>query len=227
MKLRAIELSTYIKSTKDAEGAPLFVINNTPQRGRLLFQCAGETGKAVVVRVLDTWVPIDLTTQAQRSKLIESTSFKDLLRKGALKIVAAEVNEDYKAKGFIGAEEALRTDDVKDEYERVMQLLGTVSTSVASASDDEAVDLNKARAGQHAGRSEAEASDLALSIITREEGGEEESVIINAFRNRMATFSVQDLTYIAAKSKIAKIKELAAGLLKNDEDDGEDSVTLG
>ena len=132
MKLRGIDLSTYIEQTKEHEGASLFVINNTPKRGRLLFQCAGETGSSTVVKVLNTWVPIDLTTQAQRSKLIQSTSFKDLLRKGALKIVAAEVDEVYAKKGFIGAEAALQTKDVKDEYERVMKLMGTVIERISS-----------------------------------------------------------------------------------------------
>lgn len=226
MKLRGIDLSAYIESTKELEGAPLFVINNTPKRGRLLFQCAGETGASTVVKVLDTWVPIDLTTQAQRSKLIQSTSFKDLLRKGALKIVAAEVDEVYAKKGFIGAEEALQSREVKDEYERVMQMMGTVIDSVVSTEDDDAIDLNKARAGANAGNAEQHASDIAQSIIGREEAGEEDTAILNAFRNRMSDFTVQDLTYIAGKSKIAKIKELAAELLNNDDDD-EDSINLG
>ena len=69
------------------------------------------------------------------------------------------------------------------------------------------------------------ASDIALSIIGREEAGEDDTAILNAFRNRMSDFTPQDLTYIAGKSKIAKIKELAAELLNNADDDG-DAIQL-
>lgn len=225
MKLRGIDLSTYIAQTKDVDGAPLFVVNNTPQKGRLLFSCVGEAGIPTTVKVLDTWVPLDLTTQAQRSKLIESTAFKDLLRKNALKIVAAEVEEAYAQRGFIGAEEALTQPDVKDEYERVMSLLGTVSHTIASSSDEDVVDLNKERSGGRVS-SEQVASDIALSLIAREEADEEEQTIINAFRTKMSVFTIDDLIYISSKSKIAKIKELAAGMINDLKEDDESAVTV-
>lgn len=225
MKLRSIELSTYIEETKEDSGASLFVINSMKQRGKLLFSCSGETGATATIKVPDTWVPIDLTTQAQRDKLMVSTQFKDLLRKGALKIVAASVSDVYKAKGFMGAEDALKETDVKEEYENVMASLGTIMNTITSIEDDEAVDLNVGRAGNNAHKSEQKASDIALSLISREEAGEPDNVILNAFRTKMGAFTPDDLRYIATKSKNSKIKELAAELLNADDDlDGE--ITL-
>ena len=226
MKLRNIELSTYIKETNDETGAALFIVNTMKRnKGQILFSCMGELGNPQSVKIPATWIPVDLTEQAQREKLINSTEFKSLLRKGIVTIVAANVTDEKKKLGFIGAEEALKRPECRSEYEAVLKATGSVA--VENLAEDKGLDLDAGRKNQNNDKNtEREASDLALSIVAREEGGEPEDTLLNAFRTRLNEFSEDDLRYIGNNATGANLTKLALENLEDNNDD-EDGLSLG
>lgn len=226
IKLRNIELSTYIKETAKETGAALFIVNTMKRnKGQILFSCMGELGSPQTVKIPATWIPVDLTEQAQREKLINSTEFKALLRKGVVTIVAAEVTEEKARLGFIGAEKALRRPECQAEYEAVLKATG--SEASINLAEESGLDLDAERKGQDSSKNtEREASDLALSLVAREEAGEPEETLINAFRTRMAEFTEQDLRYVADKATSAGLTKLALESLE-EEDNEDGGISLG
>lgn len=226
IKLRTIELATYVKETKDEVGSGLYVVNTMKRnKGKILFSCMGELGKPSTVVIPATWIPVDLTEQAQREKLIDSTEFKSLLRKGVIAIVSETVTPEKKKLGFIGASEALKLPECAEEYKAVLAATG--GTSVDTLQDDSALDLNSVRKGQEQGGSEREASDLALSIISREMSNESEDTLVNAFRTKLSEFDEADLRYIAENATGSTLKRLAVEALEGESDDDEESLSIG
>jgi len=226
IKLRNVELSTYIKETKDETGSALFIVNTMKRnKGQILFSCMGELGSPQTVKVPATWIPVDLTEQAQREKLINSTEFKALLRKGVITIVMANVSDEKAKLGFIGAEDALKRPECRAEYDSVLAATGSVAT--ASLSEEEGLDLDGARKSSESSMDhERQASDMALSIVAREEGGEPEETLVNAFRTRMGEFSESDLKYIADNVTGSSLTKLALEALEDDNTDV-DGINLG
>jgi hypothetical protein len=216
MKLRRIELTTYIKETSGLEGAPLYVVNAmTSKKGNILFKCKGELEGIDLVKVPCTWIPVDLTEQAQRDKLIQCTEFKSLLRKGVIVIVSDQIPDNYKKKGFTDASEALKLPICVQENKDISAGLGLV-VHESMPQENEAFDLSSNRLGKDT-RAEVNrhASPLAQSLISREMNNDPEETILNAMRTKVLDLTRADLDYILANATGAQIKSFAMETIRS------------
>ena len=134
-----------IADVEKSDRGPVYVLNNLKGRhkGQLLLSIPKRNGNgSTLVRVPDTFVPIDLTAQVPRTDLLESSEFRSSASE--MKRHIRILNPEY-------AEALLATSDARAEQTRIMNEAEAARAAVQSATlgedanatvDDEADDLD-------------------------------------------------------------------------------------
>lgn len=93
--VQPITLTTYNERYGKDTVAPMYVANRTEPRGNVMFSAKDDMGQPVPVLVPATFIPIDLTQQATKESLMQSTHLRRALRMGHLVIIDTESAEEY------------------------------------------------------------------------------------------------------------------------------------
>lgn len=93
--VQPITLTTYNERYGRDAVAPMYVANRTEPRGNVMFSAKDDMGQPVPVLVPATFIPIDLTQQATKESLMQSTHLRRALRMGHLVIIDTESAEEY------------------------------------------------------------------------------------------------------------------------------------
>ncbi|QZE58101.1 hypothetical protein MPK70_gp225 [Erwinia phage pEa_SNUABM_33] len=93
--VQPITLTTYNERYGKDTVAPMYVANRTEPRGNVMFSAKDDMGQPVPVLVPATFIPIDLTQQATKDSLMQSTHLRRALRMGHLVIIDTKSAEEY------------------------------------------------------------------------------------------------------------------------------------
>lgn len=93
--VQPITLTTYNERYGKDAVAPMYVANRTEPRGNVMFSAKDDMGQPVPVLVPATFIPIDLTQQATKESLMQSTHLRRALRMGHLVIIDTDSAEEY------------------------------------------------------------------------------------------------------------------------------------
>ena len=178
---------------------PIWVLNNVkkPNIGPLAINVVSDDGSAYMVTVPATFIPVDLTLQAQRAHILASRDFRIAALNGTLKIVdGAE------------AEEILGTNEAAKEAERLRQQR-TVQAARGSESfaEQETVEETEER--------------RRLRLLLEARG--EPAALIN--RLRLEELSQDDWRFVAATARslgrLEEIEEYAKKQIEKENDSSE------
>lgn len=178
---RADTSSVWVLNTSGRAGASKGIINVTITEGN---------GRASVVRIPVTKIPVDLTTQATKTALMMSPDFRRIVAAGIVMVITEE-----------SALKLLDNDEAREEQRR---LLNVEQQHEIQNSDlpSEVQSMNAESAGSISG--------FALNLAHATEG-DEEAMCAN-LRNNSDSLSKEELQYIVNNSVLHKIKMLAAEL---------------
>ena len=70
---------------EDTRSSSIYVCNKV--EGNLVFTCESSKGKGVTIKLLETWIPQDLSTSTKRSDIIDSADFRRLVSIGRIDIL--------------------------------------------------------------------------------------------------------------------------------------------
>ncbi|UAW53336.1 hypothetical protein pEaSNUABM30_00218 [Erwinia phage pEa_SNUABM_30] len=93
--VQPITLATYNERYGKDTVAPMYVANRTEPRGNVMFSAKDDLGQPVPVLVPATFIPIDLTQQATKDSLLQSTHLRRALTMGQLVIIDTKSAEEY------------------------------------------------------------------------------------------------------------------------------------
>ncbi|QZE57104.1 hypothetical protein MPK67_gp231 [Erwinia phage pEa_SNUABM_32] len=93
--VKPITLATYNERYGDDVVAPMYVANRTEPRGNVAFSAKDDLGQPVAVVVPATFIPVDLTQQATKASLLQSTHLRRALRMNQLVIIDTKSAEEY------------------------------------------------------------------------------------------------------------------------------------
>lgn len=93
--VKPITLATYNERYGDDIVAPMYVANRTEPRGNVAFSAKDDLGQPVAVVVPATFIPVDLTQQATKASLLQSTHLRRALRMNQLVIIDTKSAEEY------------------------------------------------------------------------------------------------------------------------------------
>lgn len=173
------------------EGELLYVLNTSGRKGiapgNVNFTTYNGSGQVNVVSIPVTSIPLDLTTMASKTAILDSPEFRNLLTARMLAIVSTEE-----------AEAALNSDDAQEELRRVRHY---------TMGDDVVLSGSSVPEAAAAAQDEAKVSGMALNIGNT---ADDESKVLQQLRLNKASLTVEDLKYIAQVSVLARVKQEAA-----------------
>lgn len=175
------ESSVWVLNTSGSNGTSKGIINVTITEGN---------GRATVVRIPQTAIPVDLTTQATKSALMMSPDFR---RIAAARIVRLISDAD--------AMKMLDNDEARAEQRRLLNV--DLQHEVQNDQLPREVQAMQAEAQGNIG-------GFALNIAHTAEG-DEEAICAN-LRNNADSLSAEELQYIVNTSELHKVKMTAAEL---------------
>lgn len=175
------ESSVWVLNTSGANGSSKGIINITITEGN---------GRATVVRVPVTAIPVDLTTQATKNALMMSPDFRRLVASGIVRLISDE-----------NAMKMLDNDTARAEQRRLLNI--DLQHEIQSDNLPSEVQSMQAEAQGNIG-------GFALNIAHTSEG-DEEAICAN-LRNNADSLSPEELQYIVNTSTMHKVKMAAAEL---------------
>lgn len=193
-----------IQQAVKADAVSLHVLNMARPIGNVNFNVSDATGVQIAVQVPICSIPVDLTMQAERDRILQNPNFRRLLARGFLKLVDEQSSLEF-----------LDTPQAQKEYNRVNKVIQTDINeldNLATINNDVPVLSIPTNDGLLQG-----IDPFVQATIIGEESSTEEDVY-TAFNSRMNTLSVPDLEYILNKSKYPSVKQFAADTLSLLED---------
>lgn len=145
-------------------------------------------GSQIVVTVPVTWIPIDLTTQATKSAVLSSPTFRRMLASGYLRLMREEE-----------AMEIMATTDAQKELMRIYNRAQDLTVDSVNMPQE-------AKKAQVEGSGEI--SGFAMNIVMATDL--EEDQVMTTLRNNESTLTNEDFKYIAQNSTYARVKAYAA-----------------
>lgn len=145
-------------------------------------------GQQIVVKVPVTWIPIDLTTQATKSAIIMSPTFRRMISQGLLSIVREE-----------DAMATMEKSDAQKESQRIYNLSQELSVDPSMVPQE----AQKAQA-----EGDGSVSGFAMNITMSTDLDEEQ--VMTTLRNNESALTPADLKYIAQNSQYARVKSYCA-----------------
>jgi len=184
-----------VSQVEQSQISSIWVLNTSSDKGTgkgiINLTIVEANGRATVVRIPVTFVPIDLTSQATKSAITMSPDFRRLVAARLITIISEE-----------DAAVMLNTDKAKAEQQRLLSVDSMIEISEFQQAPE--VKSLIAEANGNIG-------GLALNIAHTADG-DEEAVAAN-LRNNADTMSQEELKYIVDNSAMHKVKMLAAEFL--------------
>lgn len=187
MRLRYKRLNLNLIDKDTSNTGSLFVCNTVD--GNILFTCQSTGGSNVTIKIVNTWIPQDLSIHTKREDIINSPDFRKLVTTGDIDVL---LNED--------AEAIMDRDDAKREH-NIVYRTGTsrpkiskrTTTTKTKNTDNTAMDVNS----------------KVISIVNKANNKEitqqEALTILKATRMR-----VVDYKYVVKVSNISQLKKYGA-----------------
>jgi hypothetical protein len=207
-QLKASKLSiTELLDEKDS--APLYAINTSDING---LQPRGDVYITVrngdrdqMIKLYNTWIPIDLTAFAPRQTILNSPDFRQAMQRGRIQLVSNSVANDV-----------LQSGEAADE-ERVLRIRENYSDPDAQAQQIQAAGLNNTVQAQNANRQLARGENLLVGVQPQVVGMmERESMtdrdVVTSLRTIASTLTERDLHYIMSRidsSAMPRVAEFA------------------
>lgn len=187
-----------ISQAEKEESSSLWALNTShlvvKDRGIVNISIAEGNGNSTVVRLPVTRIPIDLSTQATKSAIIQSPNFRRMITRGIVQLVSSESAESYMLDP-VAAKEGRRVASQLAGFEEIEP--GAATTAP--------IDLQNMVA-----ESSGEIGGFALNLAHITEGDEES--VLASLENNADTLSKSDFQYIVNNSKFARVKARAAEL---------------
>lgn len=185
-----------ISQAERSESSSVWALNGTIGSGRpqgvVNITITEGNGRAQVVKMPVTRIPVDLTTQATKSALLMSPDFRRLVSAQIIMLISEE-----------DAIKMLDNDDARAEQRRLLDIEATHDASDLLPSAPQEVKSAMDQA-------EGKISGFALNLAHTTEGDEE--AIVASLRNNAQALTKVDLQYIVNNSTFPKVKGLAAEL---------------
>ena len=173
------ESNVWVLNTSGGGGAAKGIVNLTIVEGN---------GRASVLRVPVTFIPIDLTTQATKNAVLSNPDFRRLI---AAKVISIISDEEAQA--------MLSSDKAKEENRRLLNIEHAHDVQDSHLTP-EVRSIKDEAAGNVGG--------LAMNIAHTSDG--DEDAIVANLRNNAENLSQEELRYIVNNSQFHKVKALAA-----------------
>ena len=182
-----------IAQAEQSNSSSVWVLNSSGSSGRakgnLHITIVEGNGRATVVTVPNTRIPVDLTTQATKNALMQSPDFRRCVAAKVLTLI------DDKT-----AEKLLDNPDAQAEQRRLLNI------DSAHQHETDIPEL-KALQAQESGK----IGPFALNLAHTEDG--DEDAIVANLKNNADNLSTEELQYVVNNSKFAKVKGAAAELV--------------
>ena len=183
---------TIAMAERDKESTSVWVVNTSGSKetgkGIINITIVEGNGRAAVVRIPVTNIPIDLTTQATKSALLMSPDFRRLVAAHIFILISEEE-----------AMAALDNDQARAEQRRLMNIDQVHEVQEASYTP---------QVKSLIAESKGNIGGLAMNIAHQTDGDEEN--ILASLRNNIDTLDQAELQYIVNNSTFHKVKALAA-----------------
>ncbi len=176
-----------------SESSSVWVLNNTEPKGNVNITMNDGQGASLVVTVPVTWIPIDLTTQATKTALINSPHFRRMLSINALLLVG-----DDQAEITMAAANAQK--EAGRVYSRVLDLAGAIDVNTMPAA-----------AAKASTESSGNISGMAMQLAMATDLDEDQ--VMTTLQGNASSMSDQDMQYLAENSRFPRVKEYAAAHL--------------
>jgi hypothetical protein len=187
------KMNLTIAQAMNSASPSLYILNTSAMpgtpAGAINMAVTESNGKTANVQLPVTNIPFDLTIQATKNAILESPSFR---RAHAKRLIAIMEPTD--------AEKTLATPEGVAEYNRVMNIVSGSEDLLPTASPEV-----QALVAQEANT----VSGLAMMIATAD--NEDEALGQLALQSKALT--VDDLRYVAAQSKSARVKQKVADII--------------
>jgi|JFJP01.1.fsa_nt_gi hypothetical protein len=181
-----------IGQAEQSPSSQVFVMNtsggNGQQKGIINFTVTEGNGRATVVRIPVTFIPLDLTESATKNAILSSPDFRRLVSKGIISLIADK-----------DAEALLNNEPAQKEKRRLLDINHSLELDV----NQQSVEVQSMKA-EAAGQIGGFAMSLAHTI-----DGEEDALCSN-LRNNADVLTQAELKYIVDNSTFHKVKTLAA-----------------
>lgn len=180
-----------IGELENSKSSSVWVMNSSNPKGNVNLTMNDGQGTQIVVQVPVTWIPIDLTTQATKSAILVSPTFRGLMAKGLLKLIREE--------------EALAIMEQADAQKEAARIYSRAQ----DLSVDAAYMPSEAKRAQEEGTGSI--SPFAMNIVLSKDL--EEDQVMSTLRNNESALTQDDMRYIAENSQFARVKSYAASKL--------------
>lgn len=182
-----------VAQAEQSKSSSVWVLNTSNsggrQKGLLHITITEGNGRASVITIPSTRIPVDLTTQATKNALLTSPDFRRCIAARVLTLITEE-----------DAVHLLDNPDAKAEQARLMN----IDTAAEHETDiPELRALKEAESGQ--------IGAFALNLAHTDDG--DEDAIVANLKNNADGLSKIELQYIVNTSKFAKVKGAAAELV--------------
>lgn len=166
-----------------SKSSSVWVLNNSNPKGNVNMTMSDGMGNNIVVTVPVTWIPLDLTTQASKTGIVSSPTFRRMLSMGLLTLIsetsATEIMADPKAQ-----KEAQRV--YSHAREASLDAYAPVEAKVATAESDGSV------------------SGFAMQLSVASDLDEDQ--VMTMLRGNESTLTRADFKYIAETSTFGRVK---------------------
>lgn len=196
------EQSKLMKGLAKTDDSSLYVLNVSDlpnkkniaqrQKGQIIFVVTNDNGTTDVVTVPYTWVPFDLSMQADKESILKCQTFKKLVASGSIKIMDTTEAEDY----LDNEPGAL------DEFTKANQSLSGLV--VDRTVEEKAMDAEPT----------VVINPMVMEVITAADDEYSEIDKLSALRSAESSLNVDDCEYILKNSDSEKIQQFATKRLK-------------
>jgi uncharacterized protein YmfQ (DUF2313 family) len=182
--------SLEIYELEESSQSSVWVVNMTKPAGHVNLTVSDGMGKSIALRILKTWIPIDLTTQATKQSLLANPQFRGLVAKRMLRIVDAKE-----------AREFMKNPDAQAEYEKIYGVgpIAAIGQDPSAGGNELSARMNEAS---------GDINPFALNLAVAKDMDDDS--VIRELRNRSDEMKQQDWQYLAQMHKSDKVKAFAA-----------------
>lgn len=190
MKLSIADIS------KSSYEENIYVINTSSgkTRGSVVFNCHKQDGRNIdTITIPDTFLPIDLIDFVSKKQVLESSDFKNAVRKGLLTLI--DVAEAKEIESQPGAKE--ERDRINDVYKNI-----DLINSGAYGDGSEVVTVHET------GNKSSNALNLRMQSILENADTSGEVVTMNSLRSIVNDLTIKDLRHIRTFAKNNRMRNL-------------------
>ena len=188
------QILTISQAEHDTKSSSVWALNSSGSgrpKGIVNITITEGNGRAQIVKVPVTIIPVDLTTQATKSALLMSPDFRRLVAGRVLSLISEE-----------DAMKLLDSDQARAEQRRLLDIDASHENDIQPDAPQAAQSLMAEASGDIGG--------FAMNLAHTTQG--DEDAVVAQLRNNAEALSKAELQYIVNNSTFAKVKGLAAEL---------------